>query len=190
MSRSLICVPPARNRVFLIHRSGVRYTFPSAAALGRYLLSTTTPARAARQDWGINIGLEFCEVRWLDFNPAHRVETLHDYIVRDDLGNRLSVFDIPRPPRKKTQPSRRDIPHDYRAGAVPGTGLRLRYGRCWMRGPQTHSARRSDFDPIEEHEPRLRRARGTALPTAWDDLPRQHQRSWKKNRATQWRPSP
>jgi hypothetical protein len=58
---------------------------------------------------------------------------------------------------------------------------------CWLRYPKTTQERRRWFADLEEGV-RLRRSRAPmSIPTAWDDIGRHAQRSWKEQRRTKWR---
>lgn len=65
-------------------------------------------------------------------------------------------------------------------GPVPGTGRRFRYGRSWLRCPQTQHDRRESCRPLDVGEPKGRAKRNHHhLPSAWDDVSRDKPRSWK-----------
>lgn len=69
---------------------------------------------------------------------------------------------------------------------IPRTGRRSPYR--YRRHPATQAERRQAFAVAEEGEPPIRGSRKfRQLPTYWDDLARTNQRSWKRQRRTQWR---
>lgn len=72
-----------------------------------------------------------------------------------------------------------------RMDPVPGTGnpRSRRYAHC-LRRPRTQ---RSRTWALAHRDQGLADIKAHHLPTAWDDLPRRWQRSWKKRRLTQCR---
>lgn len=85
---------------------------------------------------------------------------------------------------------RAPLPYRYRQGPVPYIHKRgNRYGGC--RRPQTlqenrdRAARHLDTAELEQSTKRLRYRE--KLPTNWDDIMREDQRSWKKHRKFQAR---
>lgn len=95
----------------------------------------------------------------------------------------------------------KDIPHDeleygdvlrtcdtnyrFRQDPVPGIGRNRWHFGCWYRFPRTTAEFRDMAAP--ENEPYIRRRR-KQLPTAWDDIPKCIQRSWKEQskKRKQW----
>ena len=82
----------------------------------------------------------------------------------------------------------------YRCGPVPHTSFRSR--GSYYRSPHTNATRVAEaaatadaFDPDLELEPRFaaRVARLSKHVTAWADVPRCRDRSWKRQRLTRWR---
>lgn len=82
--------------------------------------------------------------------------------------------------------------YEFRNGPVPGTGHSGGRYRCYMRFPQTTAERRQyarDFvDEDLKDYPHLR-LKNRHLPHSYDDVFRKPQKSWKKQRKTQWRSS-
>jgi hypothetical protein len=80
---------------------------------------------------------------------------------------------------------------EFRRGPVPGVHKRGRYG--WFRGMDTYAARRAAAgfatdDEAGEAGVRHRAKRNLAnLPTAWNDIGRCVDRSWKRHRLNQWK---
>jgi hypothetical protein len=63
--------------------------------------------------------------------------------------------------------------------AVAGTGKRGAY-KNWLRAPRHASVKRALLSVMDT-------LRGvTVPPNDWDDIPRQHDRSWKRHRRTRW----
>lgn len=81
--------------------------------------------------------------------------------------------------------------YEFRRTPVPRTGKGSPYR--WLRHPRTTSERRAsdavDNDPeMREYKVKSRAKRSKAmLPSAWDDLPRHVDKSWKRHRKTQYR---
>jgi hypothetical protein len=71
----------------------------------------------------------------------------------------------------------------FRRAPVPFTGR----GRGWtgFRHPRTAAEIAANAAAVDDGFPVPGRRRN--LPTAWDDLPRHVERSWKAHRRTQWR---
>lgn len=69
----------------------------------------------------------------------------------------------------------------YRRAPVPRTGRRTSYGRSWLRRPRTEAERRLNALVVFEdgEVPARNRRRGRALPSSWDDIPREIPRGWK-----------
>lgn len=69
----------------------------------------------------------------------------------------------------------------YRRAPVPRTGRRPRYGRSWLRRPRTEAERRLNaLVVVEDGEvPARSRRQGQALPSSWDDIPREIPHGWK-----------
>lgn len=116
------------------------------------------------------------------------VYTIRPYILRDELGTILRAGDFPRPyiPRGRW----RYLAFNFwnGAGPVPYTGKRGRFKQS--RHPGTQPARREAAYFPEYGEPRIRAKRkAIGAPTAWDNLRRAdiEDRSWKRNRAHQWK---
>ncbi len=80
--------------------------------------------------------------------------------------------------------------YEFRNGPVPGTGHSGGRYRCHMRFPQTTAERRQyERDLVDEdleEFPELR-VRNRHLPHSYDDVYRKPQKSWKRQRKTQWR---
>lgn len=80
--------------------------------------------------------------------------------------------------------------YEFRNGPVPGTGHSGGRYRCYMRFPQTTAERRQyERDLVDEdleEFPELR-VRNRHLPHSYDDVYRKPQKSWKRQRKTQWR---
>jgi hypothetical protein len=121
------------------------------------------------------------------------------FIVRDADGEALSKAEIDavlaatwRPSR----PPRRSIRRfKYRNGPVPFTGSGGSYS-CYYRSPRAHGfmiaeaiAAVDALDPENDLAPRFVQAlaRADKHPTAYDDIPRCRDRSWKRQRKTRWR---
>jgi hypothetical protein len=81
------------------------------------------------------------------------------------------------------------LPFIFRQTPVAFTGKRKPY--CHFRYPKTQQDRRQAFGlaadagelPVQLEKLRYRKG----LPTAYDDLGRTFQRSWKEHRKTQWK---
>jgi len=71
----------------------------------------------------------------------------------------------------------------FRAAPVPFTGRRG--GWVGFRRPRTTAEIAANAAALDDGIPVRGRRRN--LPSAWDDLPRQVQRSWKAHRRTRWR---
>lgn len=78
-----------------------------------------------------------------------------------------------------------DTDYRYRQDPVPGIGRNRWHFRCWYRLPRTTAEFRDMADP--ENAPYIRRSR-KQIPTAWDDIPKCVQRSWKEQskKPKQW----
>ncbi len=124
------------------------------------------------------------------------------YIVHDEIGwvvpvERLKAAYANLPNRGTSHywfnrfgPHYRDA--NFRRGPLPGSGRR-RYRGCWDRSPRTKHERtaneilRCDEDATE-YGIRSRPGRtGYSLPSNWDDIPRERQKSWKAFRKTRWK---
>lgn len=70
-----------------------------------------------------------------------------------------------------------DTNYRFRQDPVPGLGRNRWHFRCWYRLPRTTAEFRDMVDP--ENAPYIRRRR-KQLPTAYDDIPKCVQRSWKE----------
>ena len=71
----------------------------------------------------------------------------------------------------------------YRFRMEPVPGVRKgRGGGGWLRRPRTHRSRTWAFADCDEE---LSDLKAHVLPTAWEDIPRRQQRSWKKQRLCQ-----
>lgn len=84
---------------------------------------------------------------------------------------------------------RRAPRHVFRRGPVPGTGKPTGRSICYFRNPRTTAVLRANasLDQTDDEESPPARGRRRDLPTAWDDIPRTRDRSWKRQRHTQWR---
>lgn len=78
------------------------------------------------------------------------------------------------------------LPYRYRRGPVPLVGLgRFKFGG--YRHPKTLGLLKAATEVRDSLTPPLRQKVKT-IPTCYDDISRQHTRSWKSYRKTQWRP--
>ena len=131
-----------------------------------------------------------------------KVDTLIDGLPEDDLERlrryeRMGLTHMWRFWNKE-----RHVPHDelqhgdvlytcdtnyrFRQDPVPGIGRNRGHFRCWYRLPRTTAEFRDMAD--KENEPYIRRRRRKQIPTAWDDIPKCVQRSWKEQskKPKQW----
>lgn len=78
-----------------------------------------------------------------------------------------------------------DTNYRFRQDPVPGIGRNRWHFACWYRAPRTTAELRAMADP--EVQPYVRKKR-KQIPTAYDDVPRGYQRSWKRQskKRKQW----
>lgn len=81
---------------------------------------------------------------------------------------------------------RRAPHHVFRRGPVPGTGKPTGWAACYFRNPHTAAEMRANAGADEGGSSGVR-GRRRDLPSAWDDILRTRDRSWKRQRRTQWR---
>ncbi|HRY03385.1 MAG TPA: hypothetical protein P5256_09665 [Beijerinckiaceae bacterium] len=114
-----------------------------------------------------------------------------DGVTLDEISIKATLDATWRPSGVWAARSRRFV---YRCGPVPHTSFRSR--GSYYRSPHTNATRVAEaaatadaFDPDLELEPRFaaRVARLSKHVTAWDDVPRCRDRSWKRQRLTRWR---
>lgn len=103
-------------------------------------------------------------------------------------GESLGWADLPARKKYSWGPSHWEV-GERRRSVVPGTGNRRAYGN-WLRYPKTLNLLREavacDDEPGEVHIPPTRKKK-RAIPTAYDDIYRRTQRSWKQHRGRQWK---
>lgn len=85
---------------------------------------------------------------------------------------------------------RHSRPEHFRCMPVPYTSSSGNYS-CYMRYPRTTQERREAAhleadEELREYGVRPRR-KGRSIPTAWDDILRQTEKNWKRQRRTRWR---
>jgi len=122
-----------------------------------------------------------------------RVLTVHDSNggVLDEISIKSALNATWPPASRRAAHIRRFV---FRCGPVPHTSFRSR--GSYYRAPHTNATRiaeaaaaASALDPDLGLEPRFasRIARLSRHVTAWDDVPRSRDRSWKRQRKTRWR---
>lgn len=121
---------------------------------------------------------------WYDLSPYPNFLVIDRLgVVRPELASPKAIdrafFSADAGPAWSAEVRPRGVP-------VPRTGRRSPYR--YRRHPATQAERRLAFALSEEGEPTIRGGRTMRrLPTYWDDLGRNNQRSWKSHRQTQWR---
>lgn len=181
---------PPPSTVVLIERNGYARRFKSKAEALRDL---SYPWIAA------NVGPHFKVVARDSFGHARDWYLDYPYIMRDEHGSPLTANDFYelRPKRRKTvwlKSAQREgdwTSAQYSGRPVPNVS-KLRGGAGYWRRPRTQAERRlnqRDSEAREWGEPPIRGRRSSkALPSSWDDISRDKQKSWKKQRSTQWKP--
>lgn len=176
----MVIIKPHQSEVSLFHIDGVVRIFASITR--------------ARQSLGCSwinkhVGKYFCEFSHISHlgGPVPEREVVytdHEYIMRNDMGEPLTVSDFYV---KKTYGYSR---YGSWNGTGPVPGTRKWRGGGHHRHIKTMSERRASFPIFEDGEVGPRAARtAVVLPTAWDDLSRSDYgvRSWKKHRKNQWK---
>lgn len=181
---------PPPSTVVLIARNGYTRRFKSKAEALRDL---SYPWIAA------NVGPHFKVVARDCFGYARDWYIDCLYIMRDEHGMPLTADDFyeVRPKRRKfallksVQREGDWTSAEYSGSPVPNVSKR-RGGNGYWRWPRTQAERRLNQPDPEVRkwgEPPVRGRRTSAsLPSAWDDIFRETQKSWKKQRRTQWKP--
>ena len=129
------------------------------------------------------------EIR-VDLSGARYTDRVGHLIVRTSLGDVVSreqVLNLFYTLQSSPTPAE----GAYRSGPWPGIRRRRGHRGTSIRAVRTkqamtwHDADREEFENLGVPPGRVRRQR--TLPTYWSDIPRQNERSWKRQRSTQWR---
>jgi hypothetical protein len=127
---------------------------------------------------------EFLTAAHDEANPWHREYIRHEICNkwRKYTNNRIIAHDTLQPGDILCEC---DINYRFRQDPVPGIGRNRWHFACWYRAPRTTAELRDMADP--EVQPYVRKKRKT-IPTAYDDITRGYQRSWKRQskKSKQW----
>ncbi len=117
------------------------------------------------------------------------------HLVRDELGLPVCADVLKHaynnlPPYRWHARKRLAKPEHFRCMPVPHTSSAGNYS-TWYRAPRTMQERRESIrlecdEELREYGIRPRRT-GRAIPSAWDDICRNREKNWKRNRRTRWR---